>query len=90
MKMIKIEEEEKKSFDYEEAIKEVEILRKIQHPNIVSIKESFAYFNYLCIIMEYAPGIYIYIYLYIYIYIKYIYTRGRLISFIPISEVTRI
>ena len=61
MKMIKIQIEEEGIYDFNTAAKEVEILRKLQHQNIIAIQESFAHSGHLCIIMEYAEGMLLYI-----------------------------
>lgn len=39
-----------------EAMQEADILRQLNHPNIVSYKDSFVEAGALCIIMEYADG----------------------------------
>ena len=39
-----------------EAIKEVQILRKVNHPNIIKYYTSFIDEEYIYIIMEYAQG----------------------------------
>ena len=39
-----------------EALREVQILRKIKHPHIIRYYHSFIENEYLCILMEYAEG----------------------------------
>ena len=38
------------------ALNEVDILKKLQHPNIIAYHESFLAESSLMIVMEYAPG----------------------------------
>ncbi|KAA6362949.1 MAG: putative protein kinase domain protein [Streblomastix strix] len=40
----------------EESINEIRVLSKLQHPNIVSYRESFVEKGLLCIVMDYADG----------------------------------
>ena len=58
--------------NYDIAKKEIEIQKKLSHPNIIKIidynEELHPDYVKLDIIMEYADSIYIYIYIYTYIY----------------------
>ena len=49
LKEIFIDEENKKNF-------EVDIIKKLKHPNIIQYHESFKIKEYLCIIIDYAEG----------------------------------
>lgn len=48
--------EDMNASDRESAMKEVRILDKLKHPNIIRLFDSFIHGAALCIIMEYAEG----------------------------------
>lgn len=54
MKQIPLED--MKADDRESAMKEVKILDKLNHPNIIALYDSFIHGSSLCIVMEYAEG----------------------------------
>lgn len=54
MKQIPLED--MNAADRDSAMKEVKILDKLKHPNIIGLYDSFFLGAALCIIMEYAEG----------------------------------
>jgi len=42
-----------KDDDLNKALQEVQLLQKLEHPNIVKYKDSFTVQNYLCVVTEY-------------------------------------
>ena len=44
-------------------IESLEILKKLDHPNLVKFNHFFTDENELCLVSEYPAGIYIYIYI---------------------------
>ena len=54
MKQIPLEDMDAAS--RESAMKEVKILDKLKHPNIIRLYDSFIHGASLCIVMEYAEG----------------------------------
>jgi serine/threonine protein kinase len=54
MKQIPLEDMDAAS--RESAMKEVKILDKLKHPNIITLYDSFIHGASLCIVMEYAEG----------------------------------
>ena len=52
----KMPESEKK-----EALKEAKILESLSHPCIIKFREVYKTKKYLCIVMDYADGIFLYI-----------------------------
>ena len=54
MKQIPLEDMD--ATNRESAMKEVKILDKLKHPNIIRLYDSFIHGTSLCIVMEYAEG----------------------------------
>lgn len=48
--------DESKSYRYEEALREAEVLKSLRHPNIIGYDDAFMANSHLCIVMEYADG----------------------------------